>query len=444
MTRISQSVALVCATAFLFALVATTIEVAAQEKKVDDKKVEKKADDKDKKDDKKADAKDKDKKDDKKADAKDKDKKDDKKADAKDKKDEKKDEKKEEKKKEEYKPDQPQIELKGHKAWVYAVRFGDDGKTLASVGRDDRTAKLWDLGTKQELASLKGTSDKMDALAYQRGIVYVVDSDMIKTKVTEKGKDKEKDKEKEIKVREYEIRVWDAKSGKQGTPLKGHTDWIRCLAIDRDGKTLYSGSEDQTVIVWDAQAGKQLNTIKAHTQPVMGIAVSKDGNTIATASLDGSVKLWDKAGKELAAFKLPEKEIKKDDPKTKKPVVTKESPRGYLCVAFSPDGKRVAAGNYDGFVKIWDVDGKKELQELKLGEEYAVWSLAYNADGSRLATGSYGGIVKLWDPAGKDVRTIKAASASRETITTVAFSPDGNWLASGALDGLIKVWAVGK
>jgi WD40 repeat protein len=446
MMRISQRAALVCAAGLFAVLLSFGIDVGAQEKdKKIDKKEEKKIDDKAKKDDKKTADKGKDNKgkDDKGKDDKGKDDKgkDDKGKDDKGKDDKgKNDDKKEEKKKEEYKPDMAQLELKGHKFWIYAIGFSEDGKTLASVGKD-RKAKLWDIGGKKELNTLDGDSDKMQGLAYSHGVVYVIDSKMIKTKVTEKGKDKEKDKEKEVKVRQYEIRVWDAKAGKERPPLKGHTDWIRCVAVDRDGKTLYSGGDDDTVIAWDLDKGKEITTIKAHTAPVMAVAVSKDGSMLATAGADGSVKIWDKAGKELAAFKI-ETEEKKTDPKTKKETTAKVAARAFTCIAFSPDSKRLAAGNIDAFVKIWDVDGKKELQELKLPAGSGVWSLAYNPDGSRLATGDYDGTIKIWDGSGKDLRTIKAGSTSRDTITALAFSPDGSQLASGGLDALIKIWSV--
>ncbi len=408
MTRISQRVALLCATGFLAALLCHGIDAGAQEKdKKVDKKDETKTDDKAKKDEKKTDDK------------------------------AKKDEKKEDKKKEEFKPDTAQLELKGHKGWIYAVRFGKDGKTLASVSRD-KDAKLWDLGTRKELSTLKGTSDAMKGLVYRHGTVYVIDSDMVKMTVKEKDKDKEK--EKVIKVREYEIRIWDAKAGKERTPLKGHTDWILCLACDKEGKTLYSGSEDQTVKVWDLATGKDINTIKAHSKAVRAIAVSNDGATLATAGEDGVVKLWDKAGKELAAFKV-ENDKKTTDPKTKKETVTKEPGEPFNCVAFSPDGKRLAAGNNDGTIKIYDVDAKKELQALKTPD--GIWAITYSPDGSRLATGGYGGIIKLWDATGKELRTIKAGSAPSDTITTLAFSPDGSQLASGDIvNALVKIWSV--
>jgi len=130
--------------------------------------------------------------------------------------------------------------------------------------------------------------------------------------------------------------------------------------------------------------------------------------------------------------------VKTIDPKTKKESIAKEAARAFLCVAFSPDGKRVAAGNNDGYVKIWDIEGKKEVNDLKAHE--GVMAHAYSPDGSRLATGGYDQTIKLWDTAtGKDMRTIKAHLG---TVTTVAFSADGSQLASGGLDALVKIWSV--
>jgi WD40 repeat protein len=404
MTRISQRVALLCATGFLAALLACGLSAGAQdkEKKVD-KKEEKKTNGKDKKEEKKTDDKGK------------------------------KEEKKEEKKKEEYKPDLAQLEFKGHKDWIYVVAYGAGGKTLASASRD-RSVKVWDLATKKEVQtfSFPGEGKKGDERRDNiKAIVLAQDRIFAGG-----GKFNQK-----AKAWQGEVKIWDAKAG--GTELKslkGHSAEINGLAVDKEGKLLYSGSADDTVVVWDVDAGKELNTIKAHTEPVMAIALSKDGGTLATASADGSVKLWDKSGKELAVFKI-EKEVKTIDPKTKKEKVAKEAGRAFTCVAFSPDGKRLAGGNIDGFVKIWDVAEKKELQELKDLE--GIWALAYSPDGARLATGGFGGLIKIWDAAGKELRTIKAGLTSKDTITTLAFSPDGTQLASGSLDTLIKIWDIG-
>jgi WD40 repeat protein len=389
----------------------------------------------------------------------------DKKEDKKDKKEDKKEPPKEEKK-EPFKADQAQQEftyiLKGEKDdtgktfWVTSVAFGADGKTVAASYRDN-TIKIWDLAARKDGVSIKAPTLKglgeYHGLLYANGQLFVGTGQLIKaTKEKEKAKEKEKEKDKakekakevERPFRFGEIKIFDAKTGKPGPSLIGHNLNIEALAISKDGKELASGSDDNTVKIWDLAKGKDMLTIKGHTDTVTGVSFSPDGKQLATTSLDKTLRVWDIAGaKEIASFKI-EREVEVKDAKGKVSK-TKEVGRDFTRAVFTNDGKKVIAANRDGVIKIYDVESKKELQELKAHE--GVLSLALSPDGSKFATGGYDGTIKIWAADGKDLKTIKAHINPTRTgepgsVNSLSFSSDGLLLASGGIDGVVKIWSV--
>src|SRR6185312_2910061 len=106
------------------------------------------------------------------------------------------------------------------------------------------------------------------------------------------------------------------------------------------------------------------------------------------------------------------------------------------CVAFSPDGRRLAVGaepgnHTTGVIGIHDPETGRVLQTLR-GHTSVVCAVAFSPDGHRLASASLDKTIKLWDVlTGREVFTLRGHPAG---VLSVAFSPDGRRLATGSLD----------
>ncbi len=198
--------------------------------------------------------------------------------------------------------------------------------------------------------------------------------------------------------------------------LEGHSNGVLSVAFSPDGKTIASGSADNTIKLWNLE-GKELRTLTGHSNGVWRVAFSPDGKTIAIGSDDNTIKLCNLEGKELLTLTGHINEV--------------------ISVAFSPDGKTIASGSLDNTIKLWNLEGK-ELRTLT-GHSNRVWSVAFSPDGKTIASGSSDNTIKLWNLEGKELRTLTGHS---NWVWSVAFSPDGKTIASGSYDKSIKLWDI--
>jgi WD40 repeat protein len=280
---------------------------------------------------------------------------------------------------------------------VCCVAFNPDGKTLAA-GITDKTIKVWDLATGNDIATLDGHSDNIGS------VVFSPDGKTLASR----------------RFGAKTIKLWSLATGERTATLKGHTDAVESVAFSPDGKTLASGSDDKTIELWDVATGRNIATLKGHADPVVSVAYCPDGKSLISASKDKTIRLWDVAtGKITATFDGHSDNI--------------------WGVAVSPNGKTLAARGFDdNTIRLWDLAAHKTSAVLK-GHTSFISCVVFSPDGKTLASGSADKSVRLWDVAsGRNTATFRHI----KDVVTVAFSRDGKTLASGSWDGTFKLWDV--
>jgi WD40 repeat protein len=291
------------------------------------------------------------------------------------------------------------LTIRGHTAGLYRVAHSPDGKRLATASID-KTAKVWDVASGQELLTLRGHS------GFIAGVAFSPDGTRLATASLDKT-----------------AKVWDAATGKELLTLIGHTGGVGSIVFTSDGKRLatscWNDELESTARVWDADTGKLLLTLMGHTNGLWDIASSPDGKRLATCGSEGTAKIWDSASGRLLTT-----------------IFTQGVP---MRAAFSPDGTRLAAGGADGLAKLWDTATGRLLQTLA-GHTGEVWGASFSPDGLRLATGSRDGTARVWDISPSGSRDWLTIAGHTLGVPHLAYSPDGARLATASGDKTAKVW----
>jgi WD40 repeat protein len=300
--------------------------------------------------------------------------------------------------------------LRGHRVWAGAVAFSADGKTLVTAGAEPvRDNSQPFPGIHPSLRRWRAADGKALGVREDKRI-----GDPQCLALSPDGK--------LLAAWKIEPRaVWDVTRGKRLFALGGK-DSVTWAAFSPDGKFLATGHESGHLQIWDLARQKLWLASRGQCGPVLSAAVSPNGKTLATASLDGTVWLWEMAtGKPRRQFR---------------PVArTKRAPTVW-CVAFSPDGNRLAMAQ-NAAVSLWDVGTGKRLWKVQAAR-FRVQAVAFSPDGKVLASSrawEADNSGRLWEAAtGKLLRQLDKTIESGRGI--VAFSPDGRTLAGADRKGL--------
>lgn len=295
-----------------------------------------------------------------------------------------------------------------HAHFVNAVTFSPDERHIAS-GSADCTVRIWNASDGRLVGKLDGAhKDHVQSVAYSPDGTQLATSSNDKT---------------------INIQLWDAKTLRPiGSPLLGHTDGVRSIAFSPDGTSLVSGSKDHRVGFWDLTISPpSVRFLEAHTDRVNSVSFSPQTRTFASASSDKTIILWDADSDAVGLMMMNKTAIQVNS--------------GVSCVAYSPDGTKLAAGS-NGRITVWDVKSRTLIGQPYTGHiSNPILSVAFSPSGRYLASGSSDMSVCVWDV---DQGSIlgKPLHGHENWVKSVAFAPSGTRLVSGADDGTVRVWDI--
>ncbi len=330
----------------------------------------------------------------------------------------------------------------GHWFLVNSVAFSPDGKLLAS-GSSDRTIKLWPAQLDETVHSLEGYSAANDycALSPGGGTLAAVWAGKTTSfwdtltgrKIGDLGPGSEgpcvlySPNGALMATWHFpgDFHIWDVRHRR---PIRASVGPFNAF-FSYDGATVALYDGQRRFNLEDARSGRPLGSVEIYTRGTIPVAYAPDGDTMAFVGGDiDNVKYGD-GTLEVWSMRTRRRLL----------VVRGASSNGLPCVAFSPDGRLVAAGGWDRRIRIWELSKGPNQQPVVL-QDYAgmINGLAFSPDGRTLAAANEDHTIKLWNlPTRQEVAVLSGHS---KRVLAVAFSRDGNTLISVGADGTSRLW----
>jgi WD40 repeat protein len=222
-----------------------------------------------------------------------------------------------------------------------------------------------------------------------------------------------------------QVRLFDPATGRPfGVPAPHHPLWgVRSFAFSPDGKYFATGSNPPQIAIgelrlWETSTGHLLFPPIPYTNFVSGIAFHPEGKVLATGDYSGLVRTWDMSTGQEIGRPLPQGEI-------------------VLQLSFSPDGKMLAVGLASDRtgkpgIRLWDATTRQPIGELLPGIAN-IGPIEFRPDGRALLMSTQNAI-QLWDTTQRRALTEPLIDEG-----VGGFRPDGCAFLTVGKDGSVKL-----
>uniref|UniRef100_A0A3Q1FMS9 Kinesin family member 21A n=1 Tax=Acanthochromis polyacanthus TaxID=80966 RepID=A0A3Q1FMS9_9TELE len=305
----------------------------------------------------------------------------------------------------------------GHSKAVLCVDSTDD---LLFTGSKDRTCKVWNLVTGQEIMSLAGHPNNVVSVRYSSSLVFTVSTSYIKVWDI-------RDSAKCIRTltSSGQVNVGDAcaSNTSRTVTIPAGENQINQIALNPNGTVLYAAAGN-SVRVWDLRRFASTGKLTGHLGPVMCLTVDQSGNNqdlVITGSKDHYIKLFDVTEGSLGSIS---------------PTHNFEPPHYDGIESLVVQGDIFFSGSRDNGIKKWDLDRKDLLQQVPNAHRDWVCALGVVPGSPALLSGCRGGVLKLWHT--DTLGTLGELKGHESPINGI--STNSSHLFTASDDRTVKIW----
>jgi WD40 repeat protein len=259
---------------------------------------------------------------------------------------------------------------------------------------------------------------------------------------------------------------WRYASSRLDDSLGAVRDIGRALVPCAAGKR-FASITDQGICLWDAANGRLIGKLSSDVPENIDAATARDGTLVLVSDHEkDSISVRGEDGRIRQQLALPGKALTHawalDATATRLACswVTVRGTKEFAlfdltscerlarfafdatnaeirCIAFSPNGRRLATGGDDRLVRVWDADDGSCTQTLK-GHTGFLNGVVFSPDGLRVLSCAADQTFRQWDVETGSLLDDRFGDIAE--VSAAAYSPDGRWIATGGADGTVRYW----